>query len=71
MKYYRVDFKLKEEAKGTQNEEEFIPTMVCILHELYDMLDMQFSHYETCESDIINIRPATEEEVANLPHYYW
>jgi Ethanolamine utilization protein EutJ (predicted chaperonin) len=70
MKYYRVDFELKEEAKGTQDAEEFIPTMVCVLQELYEILDLYFTQYETCMSNITNIRPATEDEVLNCVHYY-
>lgn len=66
MKYYRVDFELKEEAKGTQDAEEFIPTIVCVLQELQEI----FEHYDELMSTIINIRPATEEEVANCTHYY-
>lgn len=70
MKYYRVDFKLKKEALGTQDAEEFIPVLVCVLQELYEILDIYFNHYDACSSDIINIRPATEEEVVNCTHYY-
>lgn len=66
MKYYRVDFELKEEAKGTQDAEEFIPTIVCVLQELQEI----FERYDELMSTIINIRPATDDEVANYPHYY-
>lgn len=71
MKYYRVDFELKEEAVGTADAEEFEPTMVCVLQELYEMLDMQVNHYATCICNIINIRPATDDEVMDYPHFYW
>jgi Ethanolamine utilization protein EutJ (predicted chaperonin) len=70
LKYYRVDFELKEEAKGTQDAEEFIPTIVCVLQELYEILDIQFNHYEISMVNIVNIRPATEDEVLNCQHYY-
>ena len=68
MKYYRVDFELRAEAMGTPDAEEFIPSMVCVLQELWELLDMQFN--EPCMADIVNIQPATEEEVETLPHYY-
>jgi hypothetical protein len=70
LKYYRVDFMLKEEAKGTQDAEEFIPSIVCVLQELYEILDMQFNQYETSMADIVNTCPATDDDIANCPHYY-
>lgn len=66
MKYYRVDFELKKEALGTQDAKEFIPTIVCVLQELKELFD----RYDELIVNIINIRPATEEEVANCTHYY-
>lgn len=66
LKYYRVDFELKAEAMGTPDAEEFIPAMVCVLQELQEI----FERYDELCATIINIRPATEDEVASLPHYY-
>ena len=71
MKYYRVDFELKEEAKGTQDAEEFMPTMVCVLQELYEILDMTIQHSDASMVNVVNIRPATDDEVLDYPHYYW
>lgn len=70
MKYYRVDFELKAEAEGTQDAEEFMPTMVCVLQELHEILDMQFTHPESCMCTIANIQPATDDEVLDYPHFY-
>lgn len=70
LQYYRVDFKLKEEAMRTQDAEEFIPAIVCVLQELYEILDMQINHYDSSMCTITSIRLATEEEAMNLPHFY-
>lgn len=64
---YVVTFELNEWAKGTQNEEEFIPVLICREHELHEIMDMPITD---CEAHIVNIRPATEEDIANYPHYY-
>jgi hypothetical protein len=70
LQYYRVDFKLKEEAMGTQDAEEFIPAIVCVLQELHEILDMQINHCDSSMCTITSIRLATEEEAMNLPHFY-
>jgi hypothetical protein len=70
MKYYAIEFEMKEEAKGTPDEECFIPVMVANLQEVYEVLDLYFSEYDGCIFDITNIRPATEDEIKNCPHYY-
>jgi anaerobic ribonucleoside-triphosphate reductase len=66
MKYYRVDFELKAEAMGTQDADEFIPTIVCVLHELREL----FERYDELSATIVNVRPATDDEVLNCTHYY-
>ena len=64
---YVVTRELNEWAKGTQNEEEFIPVMICREHEIQEMLDIPITE---CEGHIVNIRPATAEDEAKYPHYY-
>ncbi len=66
-KKYVVTLELREEARGTQNEEDFIPVLICRKHELEEILDMDINE---CEARIVSIRPATEEDDANIPHYY-
>ena len=70
MKKYVVEFELKAEAMGTQDAEEFIPALVCRLYEVYQILDEYINHFDTCSAYIVNIRPATEEDEANIVHYY-
>jgi hypothetical protein len=67
---YVVEFKLKAEAVGTQDAEEFDPHLICRLHELYEVLDVQVNHPEYCMQEIVSIRPATEEDEAMYIHYY-
>ena len=67
---YVVTFELNEWAKGTQNEEEFIPVLICREHELTELQDMMTEFPDSCESHIVDIHPATEEEEAKYPHYY-
>jgi SepF-like predicted cell division protein (DUF552 family) len=70
MKYYAVEFELKEEVKGTPDAEEFMPILVCCLEELHEILDIQINHYDIVMVDIVNIRPATDDEILNCPHFY-
>ena len=67
---YVVTFELREECKGTQNEEDFIPVLICRTHELAEILDMEVNHPEDCESRIVDIHTATDEEIEKYPHYY-
>ena len=67
---YVVKFELKEECKGTQNEEEFIPVLICREHELEEITEMQTNDPEGCESRIVSVRVATAEDEARYPHYY-
>ena len=67
---YTVTFELNDWARGTQNEEEFIPVLICREHELLEILEMQVNYPDTCESHIVDIHTATEEEIAQYPHYY-
>ena len=67
---YTVTFELRAECKGTQNEEEFIPVLICREHELREIQEMYNEHPDSCESRIVDIHPATEEEEAKYPHYY-
>ena len=67
---YVVTFELNDLARGTQNEEEFIPGLICRLSEIYEIFEMQFQNPEDCESYIIDIRHATDEDIEKYPHYY-
>ena len=67
---YVVKFELKAECKGTQNEEDFIPVLICREHELRDIQEMIMNDPEGCESRIVDIYPATAEDEARYPHYY-
>lgn len=64
---YTVTFELNDWAKGTQNEEEFIPVLICREHELREILNMDPAD---CESHIVDIHTATDEEIEKYPHYY-
>lgn len=64
---YVVTFELKAECKGTQNEEDFIPVLICRENELREILDMPV---QDCESRIVDIHTATDEEIEKYPHYY-
>ena len=74
-KYYAIEYE-----KGEQYEQlcadvrepyEFEPIMVCLLHELYDVLETYYEEETYKYERIVNIRPATQEEVENCTHYYW
>lgn len=67
---YVVKFELRDEAKGTQNEEEFIPVLICREHELEEMLAMYNAQFDSCESRIVSVRAATAEDEEKYPHYY-
>ena len=67
---YTVTFELRAEAKGTQNEVDFIPVLICREHELREILEMFAEHPEDCESTIVDVHIATDEEIAKYPHYY-
>ena len=67
---YVVKFELRDEARGTQNEEEFIPELICREHELREMQEMYNEHPESCESRIVYVRVATKEDEEKYPHYY-
>jgi hypothetical protein len=70
---YLVEFKLSKEAVGTPDAEEFEPYLICRLHELYEVLDVEFDQQFADIpklQEIVSIRPATEEDEARYPHYY-
>ena len=67
---YVVKFELNESAKGTQNEEEFIPVLICREHELQDIQEMLNNDPEGCESHIVDVRVATAEDEEKYTHYY-
>ena len=67
---YVVKFELREECKGTQNEEEFIPVLICRENELEEMLEMYNTHFDSCESRIVSVRVATADDEERYPHYY-
>lgn len=67
---YVVKFDLREECKGTQNEEDFIPVLICREHELRDIQEMIANDPEGCESRIVDVRVATTEDEEKYPHYY-
>ena len=66
---YVVTMELKECARGTQNEEDFIPVLICREEEVREIVDMCF-HDPNCEADIVDIRIATQHDIDNYPHYY-
>ena len=67
---YVVKFELRDEAMGTQNEEDFIPEMICRMSEIYEMFEMYTNDPDGCESYIVDIRHATKEDEDRYPHYY-
>ena len=67
---YVVKFELRDEARGTQNEEEFIPVLICREHELLEIQEMYANDPEGCESRIVDVRVATDEDDKKYPHYY-
>ena len=70
---YLVEFKLNENAVGTPDAEEFEPYLICRLHELYEVLEMEcdprFDNIPKLQ-EIVSIRPATPEEEEKYAHYY-
>jgi hypothetical protein len=70
MKYYAVEF--ERGPKGYElSEEEFFPIMICLLPELYEMLERYYEEGQSEYIVITNIRTATDEEVKTCTHYYW
>lgn len=67
---YVVKFELNEMARGTQNEEEFIPVLICRMSEIYEIFEMYNNNPDDCESYIVDIRHATQEDEERYPHYY-
>ena len=67
---YVVKFELRAECKGTQNEEEFIPVLICRDYELQEMQEAEREHPGMYESTIVSVRVATAEDEAKYPHYY-
>ena len=69
MKYYRIDYKLKENAEQITDCNDFEPVVICDIEGLFEITDTLRKYSDVLLFELVNIRPATEYEIDIYPHF--